>query len=60
MAIKIKWCPSLSLLYLWILAMALSFAIAPVGRLMTVKATISHIGLLTTTSAMKTWFFQIM
>jgi Fe2+ transport system protein B len=43
MAIKIKQCPSWNLLYLWILTMALSFAIAFVGQLMTFEATGSHV-----------------
>jgi hypothetical protein len=54
MAIRIKWCPSWSLLYLRILAMALSFTIAPISQLMTFETTISCIGSVTTTSATKT------
>jgi hypothetical protein len=60
MAIGIKWCPSLSPLYLQILAMALSSVIALVGQLMTFEATVSRIRSLTTTSAMTTLSFQVM
>jgi hypothetical protein len=38
MVIKIKWCPSWSLLYLRILAMALSFATRPIGQPMTLES----------------------
>ncbi len=54
MAIGIKWCPSWNPLYLQILTMALSSATTPVGQLMTLEATVSRIGSITTTSAMKT------
>jgi len=37
-----------------LLTMALSFAIAPIGRLMTIEVTISHVGLIIITLAMKT------
>jgi hypothetical protein len=40
-------------LYLQILAMALSFAITPIGRLMTFEAIVSRIRSITTTLATK-------
>jgi hypothetical protein len=50
-----KMVPFLKLfLYLWILTMALSFANAHVGQLITLEAIISQIGLVTITLAMKT------
>jgi hypothetical protein len=52
-AIGIKWCPSWSLLYLQILTMVLSFAVAHVGQLMTLKAHISFIMSVITTLATK-------
>jgi len=60
MVIGIKWCFSWSPLYLRILEMALYFTIAPAGRLITFKDTISHVESITTTSVMKTWSFQVM
>ncbi len=54
MAIGVKWCPSWSLLYLWNLILALSFATTLDGRLMTFVTTISHVRLLITTLATKT------
>jgi hypothetical protein len=47
-------------LYLQILAMALSSAIAPVGWLMTLETTIFRVRSLTTTLTTKTWSFQVM
>jgi hypothetical protein len=59
MAIEIKWCPSWNLLYLEILAIVLSFIIAPVvGRLITLKTTILRIRLVTITLTTKTSFFH--
>jgi hypothetical protein len=49
MAIGIKWCP----LYLWVLTMALSFAIACVDQLMTLEAIVSRVKSMTTTLTMK-------
>jgi hypothetical protein len=40
--------------YLWILTMALSFAAAPTSQLMTLKAIVSCIELITSTSTTKT------
>ncbi len=54
MVIGIMWCPSWSLLYLQILAMALSSTIAPTGQLMTFVAIVFRIKLITTTLATKT------
>jgi hypothetical protein len=54
MAIRIKWCPSWSLLYLWNLLMALSYTITFVSRLMTLESIVSCIGLISTTLATKT------
>jgi len=54
MAIIVKWCPSWNLLYLQILIMALSFITTLIGRLMALKATVSHVMSVTTTSTMKT------
>ncbi len=59
-AIKVKWCFSWSLLYLWILTMALSFTIALVDRLMTFETIASRIRSVTTTSTMKTWSSWVM
>jgi len=42
MAIRIKWCPSWNLLYLWILAVALSSIIALAGQLMTRNHRLLH------------------
>jgi hypothetical protein len=36
------------------LAMALSFAVAPIGQLMSFEAIVSHVELVTTTLTMKT------
>jgi hypothetical protein len=55
-----KWCPFINLLYLWVLVMALSFAITFIGRLMTFEVNISHVGSVTTTSTTKTWSSQVM
>jgi hypothetical protein len=54
MAIEIKWCPSWSPLYLWILIMALSYVIAPFNQLMTLVIIESCIESITTTSTTKT------
>jgi hypothetical protein len=60
MAIGIKWCPSLSPLYLQILTMVLSSTTTLVGRLMAFKVTFTYIKSITTTLTMKTWSFQVM
>ncbi len=60
MAIGIKWCPSWSVLYLWILTMVLSFTIAHANELMTFEATISRVRLIATTSTTKTWSSWVM
>ncbi len=60
MAIRIKWCPSWNLLYFQILAMVLSSTATPISWLMTLKATASRVGSITTTSAIKTWFSYVM
>jgi hypothetical protein len=54
LAIGIKWCPSWNPLYLLILTMVLTSTTTPVGRLMTLEATVSHIKSITTTSVTKT------
>ncbi len=54
MAVGIKWCPSWSPLYLWILPMVLNFVATPIGWLMTFEATVSRIKLVTNTLATKT------
>jgi len=54
MAIGIKWCPSWSLLYLWILTMVLSFAATPIDQLMTLLANIFRVRSITITSTTKT------
>ncbi len=43
----------------FILTMTFIFTIAPNGQLMTFKATISHVGSITTTLARKTWSSQV-
>ncbi len=60
MAIGIKWHPSWSPLYLWILTMALNFTTTLAGQLMTLIITISHIESLTTTLTTRTWSSWIM
>ncbi len=55
MAIKIKWCPSWSFLYLQVLTMALSFTCTPASWLMTLEATISWIKLVVATLALGSW-----
>ncbi len=60
MAIRIKWCLSWSPLYLWILAVTLSSAVALVGWLITLKATISYVEVVTITLTMKAWSFWMM
>jgi len=60
MAIGIKWCPSWSLLYLWILLMVLSSTTTPISQLMTFETTMSCIRSITNTSTMKTWSSWIM
>ncbi len=60
MAIRIKWCPSWSLLYLQILTMVLNFAITFASQLMTFVGIVSCVKLITTTSATKIWFSWVM
>jgi hypothetical protein len=60
MTIGIKWCPSWNLLYLWILTMVLSFAVALTNRLMTLVLIVSHVRLITITSTIKTWSLWVM
>jgi hypothetical protein len=55
MNIGIKWFPLWSLLYLWILVMALSFATAPIHWFITLIAIISCVRLITTILITKTW-----
>jgi hypothetical protein len=60
MAIGIKWCPSWSPLYLWILVMVLSFITTFAGQLMTFEATFFRIESISTTSTMETWSSRVM
>jgi len=46
--------PLIKLLYLWILAMVLSFTTTPTGQLMTFIIIVSHGGLVTTTLVTET------
>jgi hypothetical protein len=55
MAIGIKWCPSWSPLYLWILTMTLSSIVTLASWLMTFEAIVSRVRLVTTTLATNTW-----
>jgi hypothetical protein len=60
MAIGIKWCPSWNPLYLQILTMVLSFAVAPIGQLMTLITSIFRVGSITITSTTNTWSSRVM